>query len=174
MKEENKSGKTAPEQSEDKKGVYMPERDAVQTVEDYNRDLKERIEEKRENSKLIKFNELEKLAPDFAKWLQTLVRYGNVDSQALIFATQLNNKEQNNFSVWLYTNDHCYSIYGYPPTEKNPKGYLGAGGNTRKPRVGEDWNRGNDLPDGNYSKKTFDKIVYGIVRYELKNLQLWR
>ena len=172
MKKENKSGKTAPEQSVEKEGIISP--DGILTNEDYNRDLKEKLERDKGNSKLIKFNELTKIAPDFAKWLQNLVRYGNVDSQALIFATQLDKKEENNFSVWLYTNDHCYAIYGHPPTKKNSKGYLGAGGNTRKPRVGEFWNRGNDLPDGDYSKKTFDKIVYGIVRYELKNLQLWR
>lgn len=54
------------------------------------------------------------------------------------------------------------------------KGYLGCVVSTRKSRVGEDWNRGSDLPDGKYSKKTFDSIVKRIVAYELKNLQLWR
>lgn len=171
MKKENKSGKTAPEQSVEKEGVIS--KDAILTSEDYNHDLKSRIEQKN-NSKVINFKGLILIAPDFAEWLQNLVRFGNVDSQALIQLTNLKDKENICFRVTLYTTDHCYSIYGYQPTEKNPKGYLGAGGQTRKPRVGEDWNRGNDLPDGEYSKKTFEKIVHGIVRYELKNLQLWR
>ena len=171
MKDGNKSGKNAPEQSKEKEGVISP--DGILTNEDYNLDLKERLESKR-NSEIIKFNELMKLAPEFAKWLKNLVRYGNVDSQAMIYKTQLDNKKENNFSVIIYTNDHSYSFYGFAPTDEKPKGYLGGGGNTRKPRVGEDWNRGNDLPDGSYSKKTFDAIVYRIVAYELKNLQLWR
>ena len=38
---------------------------------------------------------------------------------------------------------------------------------TRKPRAGEDWNRGNDLADGPYSEETWREIVNDIVAYEL-------
>ena len=38
---------------------------------------------------------------------------------------------------------------------------------TRKPRAGEDWNRGRDLADGSYTKETWDKIISNIVSYEL-------
>jgi len=112
-------------------------------------------------------------APEFALWLKTIVRYGNVDSQVLIF---IDTKEpgKNQFLCKLYTNDHCYSISGYKAFENNKKGYLGCIASTRKCEVGENLNRGNDLPDGEYSKETFDKIVTSIVGYELKNLQLWR
>jgi hypothetical protein len=37
-------------------------------------------------------------------------------------------------------------------------------------RAGEDWVRGNDLPDGPFSKETWDRIIYAIVRYELVKL----
>jgi len=168
---ENKSGKHAPEHS-----VI----DVAESPELYNQRLKERLEEKRD-SKIISWEELVNIAPDMAIWLKQIVRYGNVDSQVLIYQSlnQRSNitetdEEKCRFHCDFYTDTHKYSIYGYQPTEKNPDGYLGCGATTRKPRVGEDWNRGNDLPDGKYSKKTFDKIVRGIVAYELKSLQLWR
>lgn len=170
MKKGNKSGKTAPEQP---KETGHPAEDVICSNEEYNKDLKQRLEEN-SKSKLIKYEELIDIAPEFAIWLKEIVRYGNVDSQALIFWNINRKDDGNHFTVHLYTNDHCYSIYGYAPTEKNPRGYLGCGATTRKPRVGEDWNRGNDLPDGKYCKETFDAIVHRIVAYELKNLQLWR
>lgn len=170
MKKGNKSGKIAPEQP---KNEGHPAEIVICTNEEYNADLKQRLEEERK-SKLIKYEELINIAPQFAIWLKTIIRYGNVDSQVLIF-WDINRKDGgNHFTCVFYTNDHKYSIYGYEPTEKNPKGYLGCGATTRKPRVGEDWNRGNDLPDGSYSKETFDYIIRGILAYELKNLQLWR
>jgi hypothetical protein len=46
-------------------------------------------------------------------------------------------------------------------------GYLGCIADTRKPRAGEDWNRGRDLADGNYSKRTWQEIKDDILAYEL-------
>ncbi len=154
-----------------KKKDANPEVDRVETNEEYNQELKRRLSEKN-NATLIKYEQLIDVAPEFALWLKELVRYGNVDSQVLIF---LDTKEagKNRFVCRLFTNNHCYSISGYKPI-KGSGGYLGCIVSTRKNRVGEDWNRGNDLPDGKYSKKTFDAIVRRIVAYELKTLQLWR
>jgi len=171
---ENKSGKHAPEHS------ASPVMDIANNPEVYNQNLKERLEEKRD-AKIISWEELVNIAPDMAIWLKEIVRYGNVDSQVLIYWV-LNNrsniteedKEKARFNCVFYTDTHKYSITGYEPTEMNPNGYLGCTSSTRKSRVGEDWHRGNDLPDGSYSRKTFDKIVRGIVAYELKSLQLWR
>ena len=128
--------------------------------------------EERHSAKLIKFEELLNILPDFGMWLKELVRYGNVDSQVLIFRDI--NDVDNRVFCYFYTNDHVYHISAYRPTKKNPRGYLGCTTSTRKARVGEDWNRGSDLPDGKYCKKTFDDIIRGIVAYELKDLQLWR
>ena len=168
---ENKSGKHAPEHS-----VI----DVAESPELHNERLKERLEEKRD-AKIIKWEELVDIAPDMAIWLKKIVRYGNVDSQVLIYQN-LNSrsniteedKEKLRFTCVFFTDTHKYSISGYVPTKMNPDGYLGCIVTTRKPRAGEDWNRGNDLPDGEYSKETFDKIVRRIVAYELKSLQLWR
>lgn len=161
-----KSDKNASE-----KTATNPERNRVETNEEYNQSLCERLTEKN-NATLIKYEELINVAPDFALWLKEIVRYGNVDSQILIF---LDTKEagKNRFVCRLHTNDHYYTISGYEPIE-NKSSYLGCTASTRKNRVGEDWNRGSDLPDGKYSKKTFNAIVRGIVAYELKTLQLWR
>jgi len=166
MKKNDESGKNAHE-----KTSVHPEVDRVETNEEYNQELKRRLS-KKNNATLIKYEQLINVAPEFALWLKGLVQYGNVDSQVLIF---LDTKEagKNRFICRLFTNDHCYSISGYKPEEDNG-GYLGCIASTRKSEVGEDWNRGNDLPDGNYSKKTFDAIVTRIVAYELKTLQLWR
>jgi hypothetical protein len=46
-------------------------------------------------------------------------------------------------------------------------GYLGCTAMCRKPRAGEDWNRGNDLADGPLSEKTWHAILADIVSYEL-------
>ena len=46
-------------------------------------------------------------------------------------------------------------------------GYLGCIATQRKPRAGEDWNRGNDLADGDYCYETWDAIVRDIVKYEI-------
>jgi hypothetical protein len=174
MKEkEYKSGKYAPEHSDNTPAEPIQEMERVPTNEEYNQDLKERLEEK-SSGRIIDWEELTDIAPDFAIWLKSIVRYGNVDSQVLIFWKNNKRYATNRFACRFYTNDNCYSISGYVPTKDKPKGYLGAMVSSRKPRVGEDWTRGNDLPDGSYSKETFDAIVRRIVAYELKSLQLWR
>ena len=68
----------------------------------------------------------------------------------------------------FYTNDHKYSISAIERVVG--KSYLGCTVTTRKPRAGEDWTRGNDLPDGDFTKETWDKIINSIVRYELQKL----
>ena len=45
--------------------------------------------------------------------------------------------------------------------------YLGATATSRRARAGEEWLRGNDLPDGKFSRETFDAITRAIVGYEL-------
>jgi len=61
--------------------------------------------------------------------------------------------------IRLYTARHCYGI-------KATDGYLGCIASTRTPRPGEDWTRGNDLPDGKFCERTFQDILGAIVFYE--------
>ena len=115
----------------------------------------------------INYKELQKIAPDFSQWIKDYVRYGNVDSQVIISL----NEDKKSFSCKLFTQDNKYSISGTLPTN-NSQGYLGCIYTQRKPRVGEDWVRGNDLPDGVYNKDTFLKIMRSIIKTELKTIQL--
>ena len=173
MTKENKSGNNAPEHSDNGATPASNEKDVMATNEDYNQDLKERLEEER-GAKLINYEKLIVIAPEFAIWLKEIIRYRNVDSNALIFWDMNRNDDGNHFSCTIFTNDNKHTFYGYAPTEDKPKGYLGGGATGRKPRPGLDYAGGNDLPDGSYSKETFDSIVRAIVAYELKTLQLWR
>jgi len=49
--------------------------------------------------------------------------------------------------------------------------YLGAQATCRRVRAGEDWLRGNDLPDGPFCRDTFDRIMLAIVVYEAVELE---
>ena len=70
-------------------------------------------------------------------------------------------KEENG-SVWLrfFTERSRYSITAKPD-------YLGAFGKARAPLAGETWCRGRDLPDGNFTKETWDSIMVAVVKNEL-------
>lgn len=73
--------------------------------------------------------------------------------------------------VHLYTASYRYTLAGATPTLEAGVGvrpsYLGCVAQTRMPRPGEDWTRGNDLPDGPLTRETFDAILRAIVGYEL-------
>ena len=48
--------------------------------------------------------------------------------------------------------------------------YLGLIVSSRVIRPGETWSRGNDLPDGKFSKEVFDAMMGAVVLYELREL----
>jgi len=96
--------------------------------------------------------------PEFYDWLKEISRYSKVEDFILP-------DYKNGVRVSLYTKDNIYSIVVRLP--KNDDGYLGCMVSTRKPRAGEDWNRGRDLPDGKYCYETWQKIKDDIVAYEL-------
>lgn len=62
--------------------------------------------------------------------------------------------------VRIFTENERYTIVA-------TQGYLGCTVSNRKPRAGEDWTRGSDLPDGELSRKTWERIKDRIVAYEL-------
>ena len=68
--------------------------------------------------------------------------------------------------IRIYTEVHCYAISARPHTA-DKKSYLGCIASTRKPRAGEDWNRGNDHADGPLDEKTWRRILADIVSYEM-------
>lgn len=48
--------------------------------------------------------------------------------------------------------------------------YLGMTANSRITRPGEQWTRGNDLPDGEFSEQTLDKGLHAVLFYELREV----
>ena len=76
--------------------------------------------------------------------------------------------EEERFRATVYTKTTEYHILGIE--RYTGKSYLGCIAKSRKARPGEDWTRGNDLPDGNLSKKTWRQILAGIVRYEAQRI----
>ena len=71
------------------------------------------------------------------------------------------------YKFYIYTDNNKYAIYA---NEKTDKGYLGCMSQSRRHRPGEDWFRGNDLPDGPLNESTWRKILAAIVRYELQDV----
>ena len=122
-------------------------------------------------------NALEVLQQEFvelAQWLKPLCRYGKIEDFVII------DHKEGKTNLKFYTKDHKYCISAVLPgvrdkegfknedgTYREDNGYLGCVGQTRKPRAGEDWTRGNDLPDGPYTEETWDKIIHAIIAYEL-------
>lgn len=165
MKTEKKLGKNAPKHSVTDPNNFGPVRevDRARLDEDAIKDL-----ENEKGGNLIKNAELKKTLPELSEWLKIISRYGNVDAVSQIFRDK---KEPERHFLYIFTDEHCYHISAYAPTEKRPKGYLGCIASCRKPRVGETWHRGSDLADGPYSRETFIKIIGDIVSFELKNIQ---
>jgi len=68
----------------------------------------------------------------------------------------------------IYTEAHCFHISA---TWKDYTAqYLGCIANTRQSRVGEDWFRGSDLPDGYFCRETWECIKNAMLKYEMKAL----
>lgn len=109
---------------------------------------------------------------DLGEWFKPLCRYNKIED--FIIADY----KENRLRLTIFTKDHSYHISAVLPDRNEfakkhgdkkgyDDGYIGCISQTRKPRAGEHWNRGNDLADGDYSKETFDKIVCDILAYEL-------
>ena len=106
---------------------------------------------------------------DLGEWIKPLCRFNKIEDFVIA------DHKEDRLHLKIYTKDHSYNISArLPEVNKLGKGemisvdgYLGCISQTRKPRAGEDWNRGNDLADGSYSKETFEEIVHDILAYEL-------
>jgi len=71
--------------------------------------------------------------------------------------------------IWTNTNEYrvCISLKSL----RQGDAYMGAYVSTRKPRAGETWTRGNDLPDGRFSEELWHRILTAIVRYEAQEIK---
>ena len=114
------------------------------------------------------FNIIRAEYPELLKWLKSISRYDRIEDFIIP-------DYKDGVRVSFYTKDHSYHISAIKKGErkgldfgdKEDNGYLGCISQTRKPRAGEDWTRGNDLADGDFSKKTWYEILGDIVCYEL-------
>ena len=106
-------------------------------------------------------------------WLKQISRYCKVEDFIYISDYKIGE-----IRLKIFTKDHEYNISAKLPKRSDfaakhgdkggyNDGYLGCISQTRKPRAGEDWNRGNDLADGGYSAETWQEIKDDIIAYEL-------
>ena len=107
---------------------------------------------------------LTKLASEFPElynWVKSISRYNKVED--FIIADY----KENRMRVKFFTKNHEYRISARLPKDTN-EGYLGCVVQVRKPRAGENWQRGNDLPDGKYCEETWLKIMKAIKSIDKK------
>lgn len=109
---------------------------------------------------------------DLKIWIKEDLRYANDENIELVKENYFPELEE--IKIKLYTETNCYSITGCIEKmgkfgfKKQPdKTYLSCIATSRKPRAGENCNRGNDLADGPFNKETWIKIFTDIVGYEL-------
>ena len=111
---------------------------------------------------------------DFDKWLEDLVFPREVDDFIEVLYDGGQGKEDGYFEmkkkILFYTDNNKYTIIAIERGIGD--GYLGCDVSTRKCRAGEDWQRGNDLPDGPFTYETLEQIKNGIISYELDQLSV--
>lgn len=102
------------------------------------------------------------IAKQFREWLEEISRWGRVDWFVRWYEGQ--NKPYSE-KVLIYTKTNEYAIVAKEHEDGHT--YLGCVVSKRKPRAGESWTRGNDLPDGDFSRGTWKRIKDAIIAYEL-------
>jgi len=101
---------------------------------------------------------------ELKKWLASIIYPGNLQDFVMLQEIQ-NDENTKTLKSTFYTENHQYFIVGVDKI--NEDGYLGCQVTCRKTRAGEDWFRGNDLPDGKFNKQTWDLILQSIICYEI-------
>lgn len=111
---------------------------------------------------------------DFDHWLKRLVFPREVDDFIEVIYDGGQGDEDGyemKKEINFYTDHHIYHIVAIE-REDEEKSYLGCQVSARKPRAGETWHRGNDLPDGLLCKKTLEQIKNAIIAYEMVPLSV--
>ena len=76
--------------------------------------------------------------------------------------------DESYFWATIFTDRNSYRISAIE--RENKRSYLGCIAESTRSRPGENWLRGNDLPDGLLCPETWRNILAGIVRYELQSI----
>jgi len=105
---------------------------------------------------------------ELVEWFKEIVPYSKLDlyirkvREGLDISPDADNHA--NFVSYIFcTESHRYSIRATPT-------YLGCIASCTSQLPGEDWTRGCDLPDGKFSRETWDYIKEAIVRNEMVKL----
>lgn len=102
---------------------------------------------------------MDRIPEQVKELLESVSRYATLDSHVVA--------EGDEPRITLFTAINKYVISYRIPDGEKPEGYLGCVAASRMPRAGEEWCRGNDLPDGPFSIATWQKILAHIVSYEM-------
>ena len=101
----------------------------------------------------------------FEEWIESLCRYGHEPLRYVLWSPGEKAADGGaRLRAKVFTDRNVYTISA-------TSNYLGSHVAARKARAGETWTRGNDLPDGKFSEETWQRILLGIVRYELVELE---
>ena len=105
------------------------------------------------------------------RWLMEIVGSKTDTISDYVGIKEIGHDENGNEKIKLniYTDKYTYRITAID--REKDEGYLGCGSICRKSRAGEDWFRGNDLPDGKFTKKTWEKIKNSILLNELVKVE---
>jgi hypothetical protein len=112
--------------------------------------------------------QMQSFRTELVEWLKEIVPFSKLDLYVRKTREGFNHdpeagRHDNHVSYIICTDNHRYSISATP-------WYLGCIASTTFYRPGEDWTRGNDLPDGPFSYQTWLHIKDAILRYELVKL----
>lgn len=98
------------------------------------------------------------LVPELWEWINSVSKFGNNPIDAMVLDVQ-----DGVYQVTMFSLNYKYTITAH-------NNYLGATMSFRTPRAGEDWTRGQDLADGDYSADTWHRILADILAVELVRL----
>lgn len=101
----------------------------------------------------------------FAWYDMTIGRFSSVRRSISAFRSF---HDEIKLHMMLYTSNNMFNITG-SVNLMGDRSYLGCTASSRTSRIGEDWTRGSDLADGQYSKETWDRICFDMLSYELQD-----
>lgn len=104
----------------------------------------------------------EEMVSEISNWLGDWLRYGTAPDERIRFERREHDDESGVMYFATQMNNYSISFTGGR--------YMGGVVSSRLARAGETWLRGNDLPDGEFSRETFEKIMRAVVGYEMEFL----
>jgi hypothetical protein len=145
----------------DDEGIKEPEKDVDPNINEFYFPTSDESDSSEASEMKTKMDRLD-------GWLKTLIFPGKISNFIQEVGVEESPYHEIKRKFHFYTNEYKYTIVAID--RENNKGYLGCTVSSRKQLAGENWFRGNDLPDGPFNKETWDCILNGIIRYEIGKL----